>query len=287
MRTALRTTLTFLALVGTATASVVTATAAGAATGAASSTSSTSSACVATKTIPSVFGGWKVKLVNSADSGASAKLLDEKGHVVSTVDQSRTVDSANGLRITGVLKAKPVFGQRSEGGSTPWKSTAFPALSADCTQSGKLVRTMRLDSRTTAQIFKVSAGHYQARVFQSGKLVRFIDAHGRAGAALFGSRTLVLNPDGTTVTWTGAKTAANPRLGHYKLANGAIVKIVKRAGVYGAQLTTGHGTFPVAYAKGRPSVQQDDVTLVVLGADGTLSGYIYGKAQKPPVYLGA
>ncbi|MCX5525460.1 hypothetical protein OG342_21825 [Streptomyces bobili] len=284
MRTALRTTLTFLALVGTATASVVTATAAGAATGAASSTSS---ACVATKTIPSVFGGWKVKLVSSADRGASAKLLDERGHVVSTVDQSRTVDSANGLRITGVLSAKPVFGQRSEGGSTPWKSTAFPVLSADCTQSGKLVRTMRLDSRTSAQIFKVSAGHYQARVYQSGKLVRFIDAHGRAGAALFGSRTLVLNPDGTTVTWTGAKTAANPRLGRYKLANGAVVKIVKRAGVYGAQLTTGHGTFPVEYAKGRPSVQQDDVTLVVLGADGTLSGYVYGKAQKPPVYLGA
>ncbi|MFF1446355.1 hypothetical protein [Streptomyces sp. NPDC058295] len=284
MRTALRYTLAVVALVGTATASVVTATAASAATAAASSTSG---ACVATKTIPSAFGGWKVKLVNSADSGASAKLLDEKGHVVSTVDQSRTVDSANGLRITGVLSAKPVFGQRSEGGSTPWKSTAFPVLSADCTQSGKLVRTLRLDSRTTAQTFKVSASHYQARVYQSGKLVRFIDAHGRAGAALFGSRTLVLNPDGTTVTWAGAKTAANPRLGRYKLANGAIVKLVKREGVYGAQLTTGHGTFPVEYSKGRPSVQQDDVTLVVLGVDGTLSGYVYGKAQKPPVYLGA
>jgi hypothetical protein len=284
MRTALRSTLAIVALMGTATASVVTATAASATTAA---TSSTSSACIATKTIPSVFGGWKVKLVNSADSGASAKLLDQHGHVVSTVDQSRTVDAARGLRITGVLSAKPVFGQRSEGGTTPWKSTAFPVLSADCTQSGKLVRTLRLDSRTTAQIFKVSAGHYQARVYQSGKLVRFIDAHGRAGAALFGSRTLVLNPDGTTVTWTGAKTAANPRLGRYKLANGAIVKLVKRAGVYGAQLTTSHGTFSVEYSKGRPSVQQDDVTLVVLGVDGTLSGYVYGKTQKPPVYLGA
>ncbi|WP_069772392.1 hypothetical protein [Streptomyces sp. LUP30] len=282
MRTALRTALAIVALVGTATASVVTATAAGATTA-----SSTSTACIATKTIPSAFGGWKVKLVNSADSGASAKLLDEKGHVVSTVDQSRPVDLAGGLRITGVLSAKPVFGQRSEGGPTPWKSTAFPVLSADCTQSGKLVHTLRLDSRTAAQIFKVSAGHYQARVYQSGKLVRFIDAHGRAGAALFGSRTLVLNPDGTTVTWTGAKTAANPRLGRYKLANGATVKLVKRAGVYGAQLTTGHGTFSVEYAKGRPSVQQDDVTLVVLGADGTLSGHVYGEAQKPPVYLGA
>ncbi|MCQ9182569.1 hypothetical protein KMT30_26690 [Streptomyces sp. IBSBF 2953] len=284
MRTALRTALALVALAGTATASVVTATAAGAATTAASSTSS---ACVATRTVPSVFGGWKVKLVNSADSGASAKLLDERGRVVSALDQSRTLDSANGLRITGVLSAKPVFGQRSEGGPTPWKSTAFPALSADCTQSGKLVRTLRLDSRTSAQIFKVSAGHYQARVHQSGKLVRFVDAHGRAGAAVFGSRTLVLNPDGSTVSWTGAKTAANPRLGRYKLANGAVVKLVKRAGVYGAQLTTGHGTFPVGYANGRPSVQQDDVTLVVLGADGALSGYVHGRAQKTPVYLGA
>lgn len=285
MRTALRTALALVALVGTATASVATATAAGAATATASSTAST---CVAAKTIPSVFGGgWKVKLVNSADRGASARLFDARGRVVSTVDQSRSIDAARGLRITGVLSAKPVFGQRSEGGPTPWKSTAFPALSADCTQSGKLVRTLRLDTRTSVQIFKVSAGHYQARVHQGGSLVRFIDAHGRAGAAVFGSRTLVLNPDGTTVTWTGAKTAANPRLGRYKLANGATVKLVKRSGVYGAQLTTGHGTFPVAYAKGRPSVQQDDVTLVVLGADGTLSGYIDGRTQKAPVYLGA
>ncbi|MEU5276183.1 hypothetical protein AB0G87_07210 [Streptomyces asoensis] len=286
MRTALRTALAVTALVGTATASVVTATAtaAGAATTAASSTANT---CLATRTIPSVFGGWKVKLANSADSGASAELIDEKGHVVSTVDQSRTVDSAVGLRITGVLSAKPVFGQRSEGGPAPWKSTAFPALSADRTQTGTLVRTPRLDSRTTAQIFKVSAGHYQARVHRSGKLVRFIDAHGRAGAALFGSRTLVLNPDGTTVTWAGAKTSAAPKLGRYELADGAVVKLVKRAGVYGAQLTTGHGTFPVAYAQGRPVVQQDDVTLVVLGPDGTLSSHATGKTPKPPLYLGA
>ncbi|MEU4872847.1 hypothetical protein [Streptomyces sp. NPDC021608] len=284
MRTALRTALALVALVGTATASVATATAAGAATAAASPTSSS---CVATKTVPSVFGGWKVKLVNSADRGASAKLLDARGRVVSVVDQSRPLDSANGLRITGVLSAKPVLGQRSEGGPTPWKSTAFPLLSADCTQSGRLVRTLRLDSRTVAQIFKVSAGHYQARVYQGGLLVRFVDAHGRAGAALFGSRTLVLNPDGTTVTWTGAKTAAAPRLGRYKLANGAVVKLVKRSGVYGAQLTTGHGTFPVTYAKGRPSVQQDDVTLVVLGVDGTLSGYVYGRPLRAPLYLGA
>ncbi|MEU5180482.1 hypothetical protein AB0G49_10575 [Streptomyces longwoodensis] len=220
MRNALRTTLAAIALVGTVTVSVATASAAGAAT---TTATSGSSSCVATKTIPSVFGGWKVELVNRADSGAWAKLLDEKGEVVSTVDQSRTVDPAVGLRITWVLSAEPVFGPRSQGGSTPWKTTAFPALTADCTQRGTLVRTQRLDSRTTAQLFKVSAGHYQARVFQSGRLVRFIDAHDHSGAALFGSRTLVLNPDGTTVTWTGA----NPRTGRYRLANGAVVKLVK------------------------------------------------------------
>ncbi|MGW2820142.1 hypothetical protein ACWC24_03950 [Streptomyces sp. NPDC001443] len=290
MRTALRTTLATLALVGTAAASVVSAgaTASAAASATASAAPSAGSACVVTKTIPSVFGGMKVKLVNSAHSGASAKLLDGRGGVVSTVNQSRPTDLAYGLKITGVLSAKPVFGQRSEGGPTPWRSTAFPALSADCTLSGKLVRTLRLDSRTTAQIFKVSAGHYQARVFRDGRLVRFIDAHDRSGAALYGTRTLVLNPDGTTATWTGSETAPAPRLGRYKLVNGAKVKIVKRDGVYGAQLTTGHGTFSVSWAKGRPVVLQDDVTLVVLGADGTLSSHIYGRSvQKAPVYLGA
>ncbi|AEY94268.1 hypothetical protein SHJG_p1137 (plasmid) [Streptomyces hygroscopicus subsp. jinggangensis 5008] len=230
----------------------------------------------------------KVRLVSSADNGASATLLDAKGHAVATVNQSRPTDLADGLKITGVLSAKPVFGQRSQGGPTPWQSTPFPALTADCTLHGTLSRTLRLDARTTAQIFKVSADHHQARVFQDGKLVRFLDAHSRAGAALFGNRTLVLDPVGGTVTWTGAETAVSPRLGRYKLANGAIVKLVKHNGVYGAQLTTSHGTFSTEYAKGRPVVLQDNVTLVVLGADGTISNHIYSKSvQKAPVYLGA
>lgn len=283
MRTALRTTLAAVALVGFTTASMVSATAATAPAPAGSS------ACVTATTIPSVFGGgMKVRLVSSADNGASATLLDAKGHAVATVNQSRPTDLADGLKITGVLSAKPVFGQRSQGGPTPWQSTPFPALSADCTLHGTLSRTLRLDARTTAQIFKVSADHHQARVFRDGKLVRFLDAHSRAGAALFGNRTLVLDPLGATVSWTGAETAVSPRLGRYKLANGAIVKLVKRNGVYGAQLTTSHGTFPVSYAKGRPVVLQDNVTLVVLGADGTLSNHIYSKSvQKAPVYLGA
>ncbi|MFE1452761.1 hypothetical protein [Streptomyces olivaceoviridis] len=286
MRTALRTALATVALVGTATASIVSAHAASAAT---SPGPAGSSACVAATTIPSVFGGgMKVWLVSSADHGASATLLDAKGHAVATVNQSRPTDLADGLKITGVLSAKPVFGQRSQGGTTPWQSTPFPALTADCTLHGTLSRTLRLDARTTAQIFKVSADHHQARVFQDGKLVRFLDAHSRAGAALFGNRTLVLDPVGGTVGWTGAETAVSPRLGRYKLANGAIVKLVQRNGVYGAQLTTSHGTFPVSYAKGRPVVLQDNVTLVVLGADGTLSNHIYSKSvQKTPVYLGA
>ncbi|MER5601286.1 hypothetical protein [Streptomyces sp. NPDC002265] len=286
MRTALRTTLATFALVGTTAACVVSA---GAAASAATPVApSAGSACVAVKTIPSVFGGMTVRLVNSAHSGASAKLLNDRGGVVATVDQSRPTDLADGLKITGVLGARPVFGQRSEGGPTPWRSTAFPALSADCTLSGRLVRTLRLDSRTTVQTFKVSVGHYQARLFRDGRLVRFLDAHGRSGAALYGTRTLVLNPDGTTVTWTGSETAPAPRLGRYKLANGATVKLVRHNGVYGAQLTTGHGTFPVAWAKGRPVVLQDDVTLVVLNADGTLSGHILGRSvQKAPVHLGA
>ncbi|MGW2777343.1 hypothetical protein ACWC4C_33410 [Streptomyces olivaceoviridis] len=230
----------------------------------------------------------KVRLVSSADNGASATLLDAKGHAVATVNQSRPTDLADGLKITGVLSAKPVFGQRSQGGTTPWQSTPFPALTADCTLHGTLSRTLRLDARTTAQIFKVSADHHQARVFRNGKLVRFLDAHSRAGAALFGNRTLVLDPVGGTVGWTGAETAVSPRLGRYKLANGAIVKLVRHKGVYGAQLTTSHGTFPVSYAEGRSVVLQDNVTLVVLGADGTLSNHIYSKSvQKAPVYLGA
>ncbi|MFD9535331.1 hypothetical protein [Streptomyces sp. NPDC060010] len=288
MRTALRTTAAAFALAGTAAVTVLGATSASAASRPAVKAAPNPAACVATTTVPSVFDGLKVQLVNSADNGASAKLLDEKGAVISTIDQTKPADLGSGLRITGVLSAKPVFEQRSQGGSAPWKPTSFPALSAACTLTGKLVRTDRLDATTTVKVYQAGANHYQARVLQGAKLVGFADADLRSAAVVVGSRTVVVTPDGEVTSWTGAATTEAPALGRYKLVNGAIVKLVKTKGVYGVELTTNHGTFPVAQVGARPIVLQDNATLVVLTPNGVVSGHVFGAAtQKAPVFLGA
>ncbi|WP_338685056.1 hypothetical protein QD712_31135 [Streptomyces acidiscabies] len=279
MRIALRAAVAALALTGVGVGTITTAHA---------TTKTEAANCVGTATVASAYGaGFKVKLVSSADNGASATLVDNKGRFVARVDQSKPSNLSVGIRINGVLSAKPVFQQRSQGGSTPWKSVAFPALTASCTQKGKLVRTQKLDAHQRAQIFKVADQHYQARVFKDNKLVSFVDANVRSGAAVVGNRTFVLISSGETLTWTGV-AGPKAKLGRYKLVNGVKVKLVhdKKKG-YGAQGTTGHGTFPVVYAPARPVVLQDDATIVVLTSNGTLSGYVYGQKQKAPVYLGA
>jgi len=278
MRIALRAAVAALALTGVGVGTITTASA---------TTKPEAANCLGTATVASSYGGFKVKLVNSADSGAAATLVDNKGAFVARVDQSRPSNLSVGIRINGVLSAKPVFQQRSQGGSTPWKSVAFPALSASCTQKGKLVRTQKLDAHQRAQIFKVADQHYQARVFKDGKLVSFVDANVRSGAAVLGNRTFLLDSSGKTLSWTGV-AGPKAKLGRYKLVNDARVKLVhdKKKG-YGAGLTTSHGTFPVDYVPARPVVFQDNVTIVVLTNNGALSSYVYGKTQKAPVYLGA
>ncbi|MHC5905631.1 hypothetical protein ACVNF4_17275 [Streptomyces sp. S6] len=278
MRIALRAAVAVLAIAGVGVGTITTASA---------TTKGEAANCIGTATVASAYGGFKVKLVNSADSGASATLVDNKGAFVARVDQSKPSNPSAGIRINGVLSAKPVFQQRSQGGSTPWKSVAFPALSASCTQKGKLVRTQKLDAHQRAQIFRVSDQHYQARVFKDDKLVSFVDANVRSGAAVVGNRTFLLDSSGQTLTWTGvAGPKAKP--GRYKLVNDARVKLVHdRKKGYGVQGTTVHGTFPYAYAPARPVVLQDDATIVVLTNNGALSSYVYGEKQKAPVYLGA
>ena len=278
MRIALRAAVAALALTGVGVGTVTTASA---------TTKPEAANCLGTATVASAYGGFKVKLVNSADSGASATLVDNKGAFVARVDQSRPSNLSVGIRINGVLSAKPVFQQRSQGGSTPWKSVAFPALSASCTQKGKLVRTQKLDAHQRAQIFKVNSQHYQARLFKDGRLVSFVDANAHPGAAILGNRTFFLDSGGHTLTWTGV-AGPKAKLGRYKLANGVKLKLVhdKKKG-YGAQITTMHGTF-LSYAPVRPVALQENSTIVVLTSNGALSSYAYGvKTQKAPVYLGA
>lgn len=96
-----------------------------------SQSTGTSRGCTVTKTIASVFGGWTVEL-SDGPSGPKAVLKDEKGGTIATVDRHNSYDGKNGLQIVGAEGLSPVFEDRSQGGSQPWRKTAFPKPPKGC-----------------------------------------------------------------------------------------------------------------------------------------------------------
>ncbi|MCB5170343.1 hypothetical protein LG634_36805 [Streptomyces bambusae] len=288
MRTALRATTAALALFGAAIAAPATAFAASSPVEQAAPARSLVVAenCVKSKVIPSVFGGLTVKLTHSAHTGAKAQLRDESGKVISTVDQSKPLDLAAGLRIDGVLSAAPVFKQRTQGGSTPWSATAFPKLPADCISTGRLHSTTKVGG-LTVKTYKSGPQDYSAQIVENGKRVGFLNPAPNAyqDVRKVGQRYVRLTVDGEVHSWTGA-TTASPKLGVYKVAGGTKVRLVKKDGLYGVQMTS-RGTWSnwTYYAKGKSVILQDDNTIVVLNANGTLSNFVYGFAhQTAPVW---
>ncbi|MFV0129361.1 hypothetical protein ACLGI4_16900 [Streptomyces sp. HMX112] len=295
MRTALRATALRATVVSAAAVVGVTASATGAS---ATTTGNAAPArvviaenCVVSQTVPSVFGGWKVTLTNSAHTGATAQLRDEKGRSVAKVDQYRTVDTSVGLKVTGVISSAPVFHQRSQGGDMPWTSTAFPKLPAACNVSGTLVGTTSLPGGLTQKTYKVAKHDYQARLFQGAYLV----GHLRPAAGSYedvrrvGNRYVTLDRMGYSLTWTGTTTtSATP--GRYKLSNGTLIKLTRDNGLYGIRVTTPKGTWgpTTYYAKGKSLLVQEGNAMVVLNANGTLGAYVHGAArQTAPVRIAA
>lgn len=288
MRTALRATTTALVLFGAAVAAPATAFAASSPVQPASPARSQVVAenCVKSQVIPSVFDGLTVKLTNSAHTGAKAQLRDENGKVLSTIDQSKPQDLANGLRIDGVLSTAPVFKQRSQGGDAPWTATAFPKLSKDCNTAGSLYSTTKYGS-LTIKTYKAGAQQFSSHLIENGKRVGFLHPAGNAyqDVRKVGERYVRLTVDGEIHSWTGA-TTVSPKLGVYDVAGGTKVRLVKKDGLYGVQMTSrGSWSNWTYYAKGKSVILQDDNTIIVLNANGTLSNFVYGIArQTAPVW---
>lgn len=288
MRTALRATTTALALLGAAIAAPATAFAASSPAQQASParTQVVAEDCVKSKVIPSLFAGLTVKLTNSAHTGAKAQLRDESGKVLGTVDQSKPLDLANGLRIDGVLSAAPVFKQRTQGGDTPWTATAFPKLPKDCNTAGSLYSTTKYGS-LTVKTYKAGPQLFSSHIVENGKRVGFLHPAPNAyqDVRKVGQRYVRLTVDGEIHSWTGA-TTVSPKLGVYKVEGGTKVRLVKKDGLYGVQMTS-RGTWSnwTYFAKGKSVILQSDNTIVVLNANGTLSNFVYGIArQTAPVW---
>ncbi|WP_327258041.1 hypothetical protein [Streptomyces sp. NBC_01244] len=288
MRTALRATTTALVLLGAAIAAPATAFAASSPAQAASParTQVVAENCIKSQVIPSLFDGYTVKLTNSAHTGAKAQLRNESGKVLATVDQSKPQDLSNGLRIDGVLSTAPVFKQRTQGGDTPWTATAFPKLPKACNTAGSLYSTTKYGS-LTVKTYKAGPQLFSSHLIENGKRVGFLHPVGNAyqDVRKVGERYVRLTVDGEIHTWTGA-TTTSPKLGVYNVAGGTKVRLVKKDGLYGVQMTS-HGSWSnwTYFAKGKPAILQDNNTIIVLNANGTLSNFVYGiSRQTAPVW---
>ncbi|MFE3072215.1 hypothetical protein [Streptomyces sp. NPDC059247] len=88
--------------------------------------------CTVRQDIPSVFALLTVTLTNDLEKGPKAVLKDEAGKAVVTVDRAHSADLGQGLTIKGADTATPRLGQRTQGGDTPYRWTAFPKLPEGC-----------------------------------------------------------------------------------------------------------------------------------------------------------
>ncbi|MFJ6100824.1 hypothetical protein ACIQHY_07455 [Streptomyces sp. NPDC092359] len=98
--------------------------------------------CAVRQDVPSVFALMTVTLTNDLEKGPKAVLKDEAGKAVVTVDRAHPADRGQGLTIKGADTAAPRLGQRTQGGDTPYRWTAFPKLPEGCVKkSGTPVTT--------------------------------------------------------------------------------------------------------------------------------------------------
>ncbi|MFF4174017.1 hypothetical protein [Streptomyces sp. NPDC001744] len=88
--------------------------------------------CTVRQDIPSVFALMTVTLTNDLEKGPKAELKDEAGKVVVVADRARPKDLGTGIRIADANTTTPRLGQRTQGGDTPYRWTAFPKLPKGC-----------------------------------------------------------------------------------------------------------------------------------------------------------
>ncbi|MER5964061.1 hypothetical protein [Streptomyces sp. NPDC002057] len=88
--------------------------------------------CAVRQDIPSVFALLTVTLTNDLEKGPKAVLKDEAGKPIVTLDRAHAADLGMGLTIKGANTTTPQLGQRTQGGDTPYRWTAFPKLPKGC-----------------------------------------------------------------------------------------------------------------------------------------------------------
>ncbi|WP_328942910.1 hypothetical protein OG259_16115 [Streptomyces sp. NBC_00250] len=195
-----------------------------------------------------------------------------------------TATVIKGGRTLGELKAGAGYGGKDTavfaGYSVTLNSDGEVTATAVDTPQGTLVRTETLMTGTVAKIYKVNALHHRAELFRQGHPVGVLQANTRSVAGQDNGEFLVLNPDGTLHNWIGNTAPGVP--GIYRLADGTVVELGRKDGVFGLQeidpaTDKGRGYI---YNHGGSKVYSFGKAVVVLEQGGSFSAYVPGSSKQ-------
>ncbi|MEU7280152.1 hypothetical protein AB0A69_15395 [Streptomyces sp. NPDC045431] len=152
---------------------------------------------------------------------------------------------------------------------------------------GTFVRDETLSDGTLVKIYKVAVRHYRGESFVNGRSIGVVDANARSAAGNNNGSFFVLNPDGTTHHWVGNLTTGG-KPGQYQLADGTVLELGKKDGMYGLQLVENGKGRGFTYTNGEARrVFFYGASVLVLEQDGGIAAYhLKGGKQGAPVFLG-
>ncbi|MEU3840918.1 hypothetical protein AB0E88_12905 [Streptomyces sp. NPDC028635] len=206
------------------------------------------------------------------------------GRVLAKLDRGHTTAVLGGrtYRLTGAGTARPMLEIATKGGVDKHR---LPEKG----EVGTLVRTVKAVDGSYLKIYRITAHDYRGEDVHRQDSLGTLHAKGATAGGQHNGVYFALTPAGQGYSWSGSVNAQK-KTGTYRLPNGVLAKLSKRSGVWAVQLVrAGHpGPVRSVPAGSAATAAQDGDTIVVLNGDGTFSNHLVGAAkQAPAVYLGA
>ncbi|MEV0976708.1 hypothetical protein [Streptomyces sp. NPDC049915] len=206
------------------------------------------------------------------------------GRVLALLDRGHTTATVGGrtYRLTGVATARPMLEITTKGG-------VDKHLLPEKGQVGTLVRTVKAVDGSSVKIYRIADRDYRGENVYRQDSFGTLHAKGATAGGQHNGVYVALTPAGQAYSWTG-NVNTQKKTGTYKLPNGVLAKLSKKGSVWAVQLVRAGHPGPVrSVPDGSPATAaQDGDTIVVLNGDGTFSNHVVGAAQQAPgVHLGA
>ncbi|MEW2247130.1 hypothetical protein AB0907_07280 [Streptomyces sp. NPDC006975] len=205
------------------------------------------------------------------------------GRVLAKLDRRHTSAVLGGrtYRLTGVNTARPMLEIATKSGVEKHR---LPEKG----EVGTLVRTVKAPDGTFLRIYRIGVRDHRAENVHRQVSLGVLHAKGVIAGGQHNGLYFALTPTGQAYSWIG-NVNGQLKTGTYKLPNGVLAKLSKKNGQWGVQLVRNGHAGPVRYVSGGPATAvQDGDTIVVLNGDGSFTNHVIGAAkQAPGVYLGA